>query len=237
MVATTTTGKLSKDCFDQTQNYVFTASTTIATTTTRGLIASSTPAQPLVLNGIPYSTPSTQGASTTVLMENGSGALTWERTNMGLLDATTTANVMLEATSTFSAATHLQFTLYVAGMGGATRPSLKFNSDSGSNYGFTNIDDNGVPNKVANNGSIELVTQSTTSPSFWIIDVYNPLTSRKFLTWTGTTQSSAAASPVITQGSAVWNNTSAQITTLILDVIGNDTLTAGSKLNVYGSSY
>lgn len=44
----------------------------------KNLNASSTAANPMVLNGISLSTPNTQGASSTVLANNGSGVLTWQ---------------------------------------------------------------------------------------------------------------------------------------------------------------
>lgn len=53
----------------------FTASTTINATTT--IAASSATNNALVLNNVAYKFPSTRGASSTVLMENGSGSLTW----------------------------------------------------------------------------------------------------------------------------------------------------------------
>lgn len=49
----------------------------IASTTFAGLIASSTPSMPLQLNGVDYAFPSTDGASTTALMTDGSGGLSW----------------------------------------------------------------------------------------------------------------------------------------------------------------
>ncbi len=67
---------------DQSQAYtwsgghIFQASTTLSATTT--IAANSTTTKALVLNNIPYKFPSTQGASSTALMTDGGGGLSWE---------------------------------------------------------------------------------------------------------------------------------------------------------------
>ena len=58
---------------DTTLNYNWTG-----TNLFKNLNASSTAANPIVLNGVSLNTPSTQGASSTVLFNNGSGGLTWQ---------------------------------------------------------------------------------------------------------------------------------------------------------------
>jgi len=50
---------------------------TTSTTTVKGFSASSTAANPLILNTVSYSTPSTQGSASTTLQNDGSGNLTW----------------------------------------------------------------------------------------------------------------------------------------------------------------
>jgi len=60
------------DDYDWTGGHNFTGNTYI-----KNLFASSTVANPLTLNGVGYSLPSTGGASSTVLMTNGSNALQW----------------------------------------------------------------------------------------------------------------------------------------------------------------
>lgn len=81
LISSTTTGKLNPPCFDQTYPYSFTATTTIA--------ASSSTA-PLKLNGINYGFPSTQGASSTELSTDGNGTLTWEPVKTYFFAYTTT---------------------------------------------------------------------------------------------------------------------------------------------------
>lgn len=52
----------------------FTGSTTMATTS---IAASGTSTSPLILHGVPYAFPATQGANGTSLLNNGSGTLSW----------------------------------------------------------------------------------------------------------------------------------------------------------------
>jgi len=100
LVASSTTGKLDKNCLDQTANYTLTgvntlsggylatASSTHSATTT--ITASSATNNALVLNGINYAFPSTQSASSTALMTNGSGSLSWNTSQTGAISTSTT---------------------------------------------------------------------------------------------------------------------------------------------------
>jgi len=63
LVASSTTGKLDSNCLDQALDYTWTGNTSIS--------------NPLTLNGVSYNFPSSDGASSTALMTDGSGGLTW----------------------------------------------------------------------------------------------------------------------------------------------------------------
>lgn len=78
--------------FDTSQDYTPTGSWNFTGTSVRvkNLSASSTVANPLVLNGVSYNTPSSQGAANTVLTNDGSGGLTWVAP--GTFIGTTTAS-------------------------------------------------------------------------------------------------------------------------------------------------
>lgn len=67
-------GKLSQGFLDLTQNFTFTGNLTASNGTTT-LAATST--KPLILDGVTYSFPFTQGSATTTLVNNGSGTLVW----------------------------------------------------------------------------------------------------------------------------------------------------------------
>ena len=81
---------------DQTASYNFTSSAFRV----KNLHASSTAANPITLNGLSYSTPSIRAASSTVLMEDGSGSLSWNDTYSRRLYTTTTAPGTTQSAST-----------------------------------------------------------------------------------------------------------------------------------------
>lgn len=109
IVASTTTGKLDKGCFDLTAAYtlsgqhtftggiVSTASSTLAATTT--VLANSATNNALVLNGIAYAFPSSQPAFPAVLRTNGSGVLSW-KADGPYTYATTTDSTVANASAT-----------------------------------------------------------------------------------------------------------------------------------------
>ena len=75
---------------NQGDNYLWTATHNFTgTTLIKNLNASSTSANPIKLNGVSYNTPAADGASSTVLMTNGSGTLTWNKFR-GYLNSSTT---------------------------------------------------------------------------------------------------------------------------------------------------
>lgn len=81
---------------DQTIAYNFTGSAFRV----KNLHASSTPANPFTLNGLAYSTPSVRAASSTILMEDGAGALTWNDTYGRKLFITATQPSTTQTSST-----------------------------------------------------------------------------------------------------------------------------------------
>ena len=81
VVASSTTGKIDKNCIDQTASYNLTATTTI--------LASSVNSNPLNLNGIAYKFPPSQTSTSTSLVTDGSGNLSWEEQGWQLILAST----------------------------------------------------------------------------------------------------------------------------------------------------
>lgn len=83
-------GKLSQGFFDLSQSWTFTGSlaNTAATTT---LAATTT--KPLILDGISYTFPGTQGAANTALINNGSGSLSWTGISTVYASGVTTKNL------------------------------------------------------------------------------------------------------------------------------------------------
>lgn len=111
IIASTTTGRIDKGCIDQAANYTFSGSNSFTGTTlfsasstfsaTTSILANSTTTRAFILNGIPYAFPSVQGASSSFLVTNGVGNLSWNaRAATGTLsvnggNSTTTANINL----------------------------------------------------------------------------------------------------------------------------------------------
>jgi len=118
---------------DQTANYIWSGTHTFnnravfsssinatGTTLIQQLNASSTAANPIVLNGVSLSTPPTQGASSTVLKNNGSGSLIWDSANA------TGTSFFTTGTSTWLVPTgisRVKVSLQGAGGGGGGSPN------------------------------------------------------------------------------------------------------------------
>src|SRR3990167_1504225 len=132
---------------DQTANYVWSGThafnnqvaysnsiNATGTTLIRQFNASSTAANPIVLNGVSYSTPSTQGASSTILKNNGSGSLIWESSLASSTQITTTG------TSTWTVPagiTRVKITLVGGGGGGGGVDQSVGMSGGGGAGGYT----------------------------------------------------------------------------------------------------
>lgn len=89
-VVVATAGKIAQAFIDLTANFTWTGAHTFNATTT--IAASDTISSPLILNGISYKFPSTQGSSSTVLMTNGSGRLLWGGVANKLYNATSSVS-------------------------------------------------------------------------------------------------------------------------------------------------
>lgn len=239
---TQTNGKLIQSFFDFTLPWTWTGLGTysggLTSTGTTTISASSLTTNPFTINSLPFKYPSTRGASSTVLMEDGSGNLTWEPTGMTLLNSSTTGVALTRATSTFATLglQHLRVVLYVPSMNTGSNPALNFNTDAAGasvNYGWSVTED-----VTATRGSaapnIALSSTGTTSPAFYVIDVYNAASERKAVTWTGNYGSTGATAPLNIKGAATWNNTSAQITTVSVQCSAGCTIGSGTRIDVYG---
>jgi len=77
---------------------------------------------------------------------------------------------------------------------------------------------------------------STTSPAYFRMSINNDASFRKLVEFTGGANSSAAFTPKVYSGSAVWNETTDSITNIVFQS-GNlaNTITAGSRIFVYGN--
>lgn len=85
----------------------------------KNLNASSTFANPIILNGISLNTPSTQGASSTILVNNGSGGMTWN-----VLSRLLTTAPVIGYTSSSASTTRISYTIPGGSIG--TQGIIKF---------------------------------------------------------------------------------------------------------------
>lgn len=113
--------------------------------------------------------------------------------------------------------------------GGTATPFLQFNSDTGSNYYWKYMIDNATP--VTGSGSTGMSLHANQGGYWWaIITIHNESTIRKLVSWQIVDSPSTAGIPDIVNGSGVWNNTSAQITTIRLD----GAVTLNAEMTVFG---
>lgn len=136
-------GKVAQEFLDLTANFNFTGSSFLV----KNLIASSTAANPITLNGLTYNTQSVRAASSTVLAENGSGTLSFvninrtigiNTTESGSTGASSTIMTILLPANTLTTTQALKVNLIGYGVGGdVCQYSITFGTGSAtSSVGF-----------------------------------------------------------------------------------------------------
>src|SRR3990167_2385809 len=236
---------------DQTAGYVWSGTHTFgslvnlnATTNATGTIyaknlnASSTSANPIVLNGVSYNTPLTQGASSTVFMNNGSGTLISDYPQGSLLYATTTASAKGSATSTtFAAFNNLHFDIYLPNTQQYNPLDIQFNADDGANYS-SEFDawGNGIRESWIGQPHVRIKDDAATTTSAYIsIDISNYASRPKIIKTEILTTPAGTTVPKRREAQGVWNNTSSQITLFGINTFGAGALLpAGTEIRVYG---
>jgi hypothetical protein len=162
------------------------------------------------------------------------GIGTWKQ-----LAATTTSVAMGIATTTIAAANDLRIVFFMPSFAqGAV--CLQFNNDPAADYGSIVYNNFSVVNQTRGDGFLKIYPQlSTTTSMYYVIDIRNDASQRKFAQWTGSMSDATVDYPNIITGAGVWNNTSAQITTVVFNQ--NDgrcesgaNIPAGSYIRIYG---
>lgn len=219
--------------------HVFQASTTHATTTTRGLIASSTPAQPVVLNGLPYSTPSTRAASSTVLFENASGALVWMQPEFHKV-----AETILQAstgTTTITVPTRQDYIVSVFATSSATAGfAMQVNTDTGRKYDYSRNLAGGTLGAIANTNftlktGINMFDTGTHLQAFGRIEVTGVAAGVKLVTWNLVGGSLVGSPPDNSIGGGYYKDTSGGVTSFSFGGQGVN-FEAGTRFTIYASS-
>lgn len=203
----------------------------------KNFYASSTVANPVYLNGIDYSLPAVETASSTFLATNGSGALSWNYLDWQEIAATTTTfattSILL---SNIPARTDLKI-IVTGNIPSENTFNLQFNGDSTATYGYRQFE-NYVKNAEESSAatSITLVV-STSSVQYLIAEVHNETAIRKLVNWHGSANSATTITPTMMTGVGVWNNTTAQINKVYIYSTGVEDFAIGSSIKVYGSRY
>lgn len=219
------------DSFTWTGTQIFTASTTVAATSS----VQATVATPFIINGVPFKFPLTYMASGTIPTNNGSGTLAGLAPTYQFLGATSTTFASKYATTSISStAKNLHIVVFVPSSSTNQNIMLQFNSDAASNYGYRYYTNLAGLSAVGSQTQLFLSNGTTTAQTY-SIDVSNIATSRKLLTWTGSVQANAGAVfPDLITGTGIWSNTSAQISSVVLGINGSETLGIGTVVQVYG---
>lgn len=231
IVASSTTGKLDKNCFDQTANYTFTGTNSFGsgTTTVGSLnITNGTTS----IGGVTNIWPITNGASSTSLVQDGNGKLIWDYPGDILMVSTTSvsATSTMRLTLPFSPQ---RMTIYASLPNRTDYTGIRFNSGGATSYGSRQIDESGNTNSNSNVSFISLEPTSTSTSAYFVINVNTISTVRKALNWIGTYYINATANGV--RGYGVFNDTSNPITYIdFISPNGGTNLGAGADIKIYG---
>jgi len=232
-------GKLSQLWTDLTEAFTWTGAhifNTATTTFNSGVDIEADAVAPVIFNGVEWEYPSADGASSTPFKTDGNGKIVLQPDDWRLLAATTTEGAFSTATTTFTAPDHIRVYFDLVSMSSADNFTVRFNGDSGSNYGFKTINDIVVETETAGGNNIVVGATATTSPALLIMDIQNTAGARKILRWTMTYTASGALVPILYTGGGVWNNTSDLITTISFGQ-SSANIGAGSIIKVYGKGY
>ena len=219
-------------------NYAWTGTHNfIGTTLIKNLNASSTSANPIVLNGVSYSTPSTQGASTTVLANNGSGGLTWNGFDWQQLGEHVLTSANSTSTVTFVARKDLFITFDSPGASGNAVTVITFNADayggSGTSYYFQAFKNYASASISTGVSGAEVDTQATSTPVSFEVSMRNRASTNKTFNYI---KLSGNLSRDILTGMGLWKNTTDQATTVsVYTQSAGVTWDTGTRLTVYGS--
>lgn len=218
--------------YNWTGNHIF-ASSSHVLLAVRDFTATGT----IKLAGIPYTFPSVQTASSSVLMTNNSGVLTWNSAEWQELAATSTTYATTSIPLTIAARRFIKVEISIPSKNSAVVSVLNFNSEmDGANYGWKAFEDGALsPENIKS--YIALSGQNaTTSAESWSVSVSNPSDARKLVSWEGTANNSGANMPKIYSGAGVWNVTSSAITNISIHS-NNDsgTFGIGTVIKIYGS--
>lgn len=223
----------------------FVNSTTTQATTTQLAVTSPF----LRFNGVTYQYPSSQGASSTILVNEGTGILLPYLSDWQLLrevTATSSSERSISAQgftagSGFPARHELKIVIDSVGFSTNETAALRFNGDAAANYATLMARLGTSPNQVVNSNNATTINLQTSNlqgpePFHCELSVMNRTATRKLVSGhCATASSTATLAPDIINIAGVWNNTSSQITSVEFTHSGGAVnINAGTRLSIYG---
>lgn len=212
------------------------ASTTFATgtTTIRQLTVVSSS---VILGNIPYVFPLSQGAASTTLFNDGTGALRFGNESWREFIATSTpiATTSPFTISSIPASSDILILLEIPSQTASTM-QFRFNGDTGANYSSRDFINNAqVFSNGLNRVQGEILANSPSSTgSYYEMRIKNTATSKKLVRTTGISESNGTF-PTLVENVSMWNNTADLINSIRIFMGGSDTLGAGTRLRMFVS--
>lgn len=117
---------------------------------------------------------------------------------------------------------------------GTARVQMLFNEDGAANYGIRTTTDGGAgSSSSAQTSFTQLVDNASTASHIANMEVMNFTAKQKIATWIGSSIGTTAIN-VVTTGSGVWNNTSDQISQVVVFAQVTQSFDSGAMVYVYG---
>jgi hypothetical protein len=237
LVASSTTGKLDGGCFNAGYSYAFTGTNTFSSATTTFNATTSIAASAsnkLVLNGVPYSFPSTAMASGTYMTTNGSGTVVGMRPDFGLISSTTISSVASTTISNIPAVSDL--TVYIdipaASQVATEEVSIQFNTDTSADYSWLVTNDAGT-RYGAQSKNVAVVNSPAGIANVGQFIVLNITNRARFHSYLSRSQMVGdITNGSMSYGGGQWNGT-APINSITIGSTSN--LPNGTAIRIYGS--
>lgn len=205
---------------------VFNASTTFAATASNKVS----------FNTVAYVFPSTQGAASTTVVNNGSGTLSWARPDFSLIASSTVTSAVATTTLTIPSTlgADLMIVVDVPSVSGLTGLYMQFNADTGANYSFSTASST---SEFHTNSTSVMVLSGGADPtgSYYNIRVSKLPGSVTRVFWNGFRGSGTAMGTVYT-GGGVYNSATALSSVSIGAGTAGVTLGVGTRIAVYSST-
>lgn len=155
-----------------------------------------------------------------------------------ILDQQITAGTSAFMTSSFAANGYLRVIVMLQGQATNNGIAWQFNSDTGNNYATRGASNDGATATITSTSSIVAPWTGSNSGSsqIHVIEISNYSGAIKAVRGHSTaTDGTASTAPQTSDYSGIWNNTSAQITTITIFGSGSTNFTTGDRIIVYGN--